>query len=1014
MNSSVSIRWSPHSTPDNQRFLKINSTQQELCLYDLAHEKGNKGTAPQCRLVSKHSKVPYIRCFDWSPTQEDLVSVGQSSGETLLYRLSTRASIPLRVKHQRSCNSVSFNSSGALLATALDKVRNDFCLNIWDIAASHLSANQGGIARPSWQLASSEAIPSVRFLRKDPDVLICGVSYRWIRCYDIRKSPVTTVFAVPHRCAHGLSLDLDSNYFASHSDDGVIAVWDRRHISYGGPAHEPRPALLFNRAEEYGRQGSPIASLRYSNTKPGTFAVLNTSGGLRIYDTGKIADGDPPLGQGLFGPGVIAGVQTSGRKGWRDSAASLLDGARMNGGGGTNSGARTPNLRVEPGETLFVTRIKDIQTTPVRTAKNDRRIVSFDWMSDCGSEDIRTICLRNDGTPVVMSCSGSATSLAFGSRNGLLITHGKDLKVLPSPSTAPSLPAETDAEEASVDSPVGSPPGAGMRLGMHEGRRLGRSNSIARPEDFLYDAAEMLKNDICVIMRRRVEAGYEMDCAKNITLVPEEPELQEMWQWLQGATEAAAGGGMVGGILDLSYMGVLGIWNNGTGLGTSAITNLATRNLSSPPRTPTQADWTAAIAEINRRAKRSPFTGRTKFPEQRRLALAISGWDFAPSELEAQLSRLEAAGEFAKAAGWALFHGETERCIATLGRGGQQMKIMSTAVAGYYSHATSSAAGATATATAESVKNAGIWKELCRAMSVELDEPYLRAVFAYVANGEWRDVLDDVGLPIRERLGIALRWLEDAELTVYLGGLAERVVGDGDVDGVVLTGVGGKIGELLQVYVNRKGDVQTASLVAGLAVPRYDEDERVGYWVESYRQLLNSWRLFHARAKFDVARGKHSRNRAGVMTVPEVQRQVYVRCTYCDRNISYGAPTPTAKPAGTSKPHMNPREITQAPTSLAGVNAATKATVCPQCKKSLPRCAVCLLNLGTKYYKKSAEGGVVRGAEDGKSSDPGGEFDRWFNFCLSCNHGMHSGHAREWFARHVLCPVPECDCRCKM
>lgn len=38
MNSSVSIRWSPHSTPDNQRFLKINSTQQELCLYDLAHE----------------------------------------------------------------------------------------------------------------------------------------------------------------------------------------------------------------------------------------------------------------------------------------------------------------------------------------------------------------------------------------------------------------------------------------------------------------------------------------------------------------------------------------------------------------------------------------------------------------------------------------------------------------------------------------------------------------------------------------------------------------------------------------------------------------------------------------------------------------------------------------------------------------------------------------------------------------------------------------------------------------
>lgn len=77
---------------------------------------------------------------------------------------------------------------------------------------------------------------------------------------------------------------------------------------------------------------------------------------------------------------------------------------------------------------------------------------------------------------------------------------------------------------------------------------------------------------------------------------------------------------------------------------------------------------------------------------------------------------------------------------------------------------------------------------------------------------------------------------------------------------------------------------------------------------------------------------------------------------------------------------MSPREITQAPTHNApvgGINAATKATVCPQCKKSLPRCAVCLLNLGTKYYKKSAEGGGVRDAEEGKSVDPEGDYDRW-------------------------------------
>lgn len=154
----------------------------------------------------------------------------------------------------------------------------------------------------------------------------------------------------------------------------------------------------------------------------------------------------------------------------------------------------------------------------------------------------------------------------------------------------------------------------------------------------------------------------------------------------------------------------------------------------------------------------------------------------------------------------------------------------------------------------------------------------------------------------------------------------------------------------------------------------------------SYRQLLNSWRLFHARAKFDVARGKNSRNRNGTMTINDVQRQVYVRCTYCDRNISHGAThSSAAKPAG-SKPNMNPRE--KAPTSNipVGANAPTKATVCPQCKKSLPRCAVCLLNLGTKYYKKSLEGAQGKSLEGGKTTEPENDYDRWWGARFSPNH----------------------------
>lgn len=92
---------------------------------------------------------------------------------------------------------------------------------------------------------------------------------------------------------------------------------------------------------------------------------------------------------------------------------------------------------------------------------------------------------------------------------------------------------------------------------------------------------------------------------------------------------------------------------------------------------------------------------------------------------------------------------------------------------------------------------------------------------------------------------------------------------------------------------------------------------------------------------------------------------------------------------------MNPRE--KAPTSNVpvGANAPTKvgvvshallrseligskATVCPQCKKSLPRCAVCLLNLGTKYYKKSIEGAQGgKSLDSGKATEPENDYDRW-------------------------------------
>src|SRR5688572_4092363 len=50
----------------------------------------------------------------------------------------------------------------------------------------------------------------------------------------------------------------------------------------------------------------------------------------------------------------------------------------------------------------------------------------------------------------------------------------------------------------------------------------------------------------------------------------------------------------------------------------------------------------------------------------------------------------------------------------------------------------------------------------------------------------------------------------------------------------------------------------------------------------SYRSLLDHWRMFHARAHFDIARGKHAETAADM-----VPPQVYVRCNYCSQSIAH-------------------------------------------------------------------------------------------------------------------------------
>jgi hypothetical protein len=58
------------------------------------------------------------------------------------------------------------------------------------------------------------------------------------------------------------------------------------------------------------------------------------------------------------------------------------------------------------------------------------------------------------------------------------------------------------------------------------------------------------------------------------------------------------------------------------------------------------------------------------------------------------------------------------------------------------------------------------WKTQCKIHSHGQTNPYIRAIFSYIASGDWRDVLDEKSLSLADRVGVALRFLGDDEVSL--------------------------------------------------------------------------------------------------------------------------------------------------------------------------------------------------------------------------------------------------------
>ncbi|KAK7056289.1 hypothetical protein VNI00_002842 [Paramarasmius palmivorus] len=221
-------------------------------------------------------------------------------------------------------------------------------------------------------------------------------------------------------------------------------------------------------------------------------------------------------------------------------------------------------------------------------------------------------------------------------------------------------------------------------------------------------------------------------------------------------------------------------------------------------------------------------------------------------------------------------------------------------------------------------------------LSSKLEDPYLQALLSYLTTGDLNFILgiesDEESkrrmvenrrksISLRERLALAFVFLDDRALTRYLQNCVEKYLDNesdnttAHLDALAVTGLASPVGrELLGRWTDRTADVQSAAIlgwmglannpeslpgnrittIKGKAARAQREDKRkVERWVETYRDLLDSWQMFHERVEFDIERGAIGQGsitssiKPGTkIEWPAMPRQIIIRCNYCNKSIT--------------------------------------------------------------------------------------------------------------------------------
>ena len=544
----TAIRWSGSSTLSDERFLivDVNGRSFQRCKVT-----SYQGPDLQHQVLSTYSKVPAFRAFDWAPHDEKLAAVGQWSGEVTILRIDDSvANIPLPPKHQRLCNTVAFSRTG-LLAAGLERVRNDFSLNIWDVnqrlpaVLSPGARSSRGFVEPYRKFASSEAISSIKFFSAQPEVLVAGIKGRGIRIYDLRENTGSPSLHFQTSCVHNIAIDpLDESYFACAGvpKDTTLQIWDIRHgspysaasLNPGSDSSTPAKGPVLEYKEVFsitdastktpvdptGVMVSTIWSVRYCKGKSGCLGALASSGEFKVFETKH--EYSLPLNHNEPRTHPDYGLPNKSNR-------SIL------------------TKRVHHVELAWDDKRKG--------RPEQERIVAFDFTNLAGSKGTPcAIVLRGDHSVGVVELNGAASALAVSPFGKIIVSESSS-----SNSTSASTPKvdffnntirklEPSKEGQISNFSITSRGKQGNNNGEEvtdNVRAKGRAAVAEKPQSSRESHEQLLDFRTCdtevgieealasfTVARRRGVEGYLFNCEKNIEIVRDDRWLQRLWVWI--------------------------------------------------------------------------------------------------------------------------------------------------------------------------------------------------------------------------------------------------------------------------------------------------------------------------------------------------------------------------------------------------------------------------------------------------------------------------------------------------